>query len=76
MPIAVEMIRESIGPVIPSLVSIDIEQAIPAQIEIMTVMTASVPAMKIAIAMQPVWIMMTVPDNVVPVVCPVVTTVC
>ena len=76
MPIAVVIIIVSVGSLIPSLVAIYIEQAIPTQIEIMTIAAATIPTMKIVIATQPIRIIMTVPDNVVPVVSSAVTSMC
>ena len=57
-------------------VSIDVEQAIPTQMEIITVTTATVPTVKIGIATQPVRIMMVVPDDGVPVVGSAMTSMC
>lgn len=66
-PVAVIVMR----PVISSLVTIDIVQIVPAQIEIIAKMAVPVPAVKPGVVPQPVRIMMTVPDVMVPLVCDV-----
>jgi len=62
------MILVSIRPMILSLVMINIEKAVPAQIRIVAVVAPPIPAMKIIMSAQPPGIMVAVPDSVVPVV--------
>lgn len=64
---------------VTTLVSINIEQAVPAQIEIVAIVAVPVPAVKVGVPTQPVRIMMSVANNMRPVVHnmnPVVTAVC
>ena len=76
MPIAVMTVIVSMGSVVPSLVLIDIEQAIPTHMNIITVSTTTVPTMKIGVATQPIRIMMAVSDDVVLVVSFAMTSMC
>ena len=62
------MVLVSIMAMILSLVLINIEKPRPAQIKIVAVVTPPIPAMKIIMSTQPPGIMVTVPDNVVPIV--------
>jgi hypothetical protein len=77
MPVSPVMM--SIGPVISSLVTVDIVKPVPTQVDVMTKVALPVPAMKIGVPAQPVRIMVAVPDDVVPGVCnvhPVMTSMC
>jgi len=62
--------------VIPSFVTIEIEQSLPAQMKVITVLAMPVPAMKIILTPQPIRITVTVPDDVVPFIGSVLTTMC
>ncbi len=76
MTIVAATIIVAVWAVMPSFVTIDIEQPIPTRMKVMAIMATPVPTMKIVISPQPVRITVTVPDDVVAVVTPVVTSVC
>ncbi len=76
MPIVAATIIVVVWVVILSFVTINIKQPAPTHIKVIVMMAAPVPTMKIIISAQPVRITVTVPDIVVPVVTPVLTSVC
>ena len=76
MPIVAVTIIVSVWAMILSFVTINIEQQVPTHIKVIAIMAVPVPTMKIIMSPQPVRITVTVPDNVVPIVTPVLTSVC
>jgi len=62
------MVMVSIRPMILSFVMINIKKPEPAQIRVVAVVAAPIPAMKIIMSPQPPGIMMAVPDIVDPAV--------
>ncbi len=76
VPIVAVTIIVSVWAMILSFVTINIEQPVPTHIKVIAIMAVPVPTMKIIMSPQPVRITVTVPDNVVPIVTPVLTSVC
>lgn len=76
MPIVVATIIVAVWAVNLSFVTINIEQPAPTHMKVTAIMAVPVPTMKIRVSAQPGRKTVSVPDIIVPVVTPVLTSVC
>ena len=63
---ATAIVDVAIGPVIPAFITIDVEEPVPAQIEIVSIVTPPIPTMKVVFVAQPTGIAVTMPNDVIP----------